>query len=591
MKKSKDSLLYVFNEISRVNKYVILYYAVFVVLSVADAYILKFFGEALLDSIAAERRITYIIFITAGSFLGAMLTAYLKNYFCQIKTPEIIKITQGISRRVAQKNLTEDYERTEDPDFLDSQEKAYVCLNSIDKGFQGMIHSFFSAAESVLFILVYIIVVGFSDMEIVFVTVILAAAGYLLSGYAGAYEHKMTDEQISHKRKGDYYFSELSDFKSGKDMRIFSFFSLIFDRFKESRNAEINTRKYILKRYLLMDILGLLCNGLGTFGVYFFVINSFVSGKITIGRFSLIIAAATQSIGMLKNLAAQTAKISVNSKYIQDLKEFLNMDGGDGKSHPDCENFEITLENVWFRYKGCQDYIFEDFSMTIHPGEKLALVGFNGAGKTTLIKLVCGLLKPEKGRICLNGTDINTIDKKDYFPYISSVFQELCIFAFSAAENITLKENYENTEEVNDYLKKVGLFEKIQTLELKERTPMSKKLDKYGVELSGGEGQRLVFARALYKNGSVMILDEPTSALDPIAEKNLYETFDKNVLNQTCIYISHRISFAVLCDKIAFLEKGKVVEYGSHRELLDRNGKYAEFYNMQAGYYNQVDAK
>lgn len=227
-------------------------------------------------------------------------------------------------------------------------------------------------------------------------------------------------------------------------------------------------------------------------------------------------------------------------------------------------------------------------SLRIPFGQKLAIVGNNGAGKTTFIKLICRLYDVEEGEILLNGININHFDKTEYYKLFSAVFQEVKTLAFSIGENVALttkeKINYEKVDKV---LNQAGVFDKVASLKNGVNTAMQKILDDEGIELSGGENQKVSIARALYKNGDIMLLDEPTAALDALAEYQIYISFNEMVQGKTAIYISHRLASTRFCDVIALIEQGVLVEYGSHEELLKLNGKYSDMFEIQAKYYRE----
>lgn len=248
--------------------------------------------------------------------------------------------------------------------------------------------------------------------------------------------------------------------------------------------------------------------------------------------------------------------------------------------------FEFKFENVSFKYPGHENYVLKNVNLTINDGTKLAVVGVNGAGKTTFIKLIMKLYEPNEGRILLNGVDIKEYNREEYFKLFSPVFQNVECFAMPIYQNISFAEE-ENTDmdKVNAVLEQSGLKVKIDSYEKGVHTNLLKIFDKEGIDLSGGEKQRLAMARALYKGGKVVILDEPTAALDALAEDKMYREFEKMIQGKTAVFISHRLGSTRFCDKIAMFEDGTVVEEGTHDELMAKNGKYAYMFQIQSQYY------
>ena len=250
------------------------------------------------------------------------------------------------------------------------------------------------------------------------------------------------------------------------------------------------------------------------------------------------------------------------------------------------DQFEFKFENVSFKYPGHENYVLKNVNLTINDGTKLAVVGVNGAGKTTFIKLIMKLYEPNEGRILLNGVDIKEYNREEYFKLFSPVFQNVECFAMPIYQNISFAEE-ENTDmdKVNAVLEQSGLKAKIDSYEKGIHTNLLKIFDKEGIDLSGGEKQRLAMARALYKGGKVVILDEPTAALDALAEDKMYREFEKMIQGKTAVFISHRLGSTRFCDNIAMFENGTVVEEGTHDELMAKNGKYAYMFQIQSQYY------
>lgn len=253
----------------------------------------------------------------------------------------------------------------------------------------------------------------------------------------------------------------------------------------------------------------------------------------------------------------------------------------------DLDEFEFQFENVSFKYPGHDNYVLKNINLTIKNGMKLAVVGVNGAGKTTFIKLIMKLYEPTEGRILLNGVDIKEYNRQEYFKLFSPVFQNVECFAMPIYQNVSFADE-ENTDmdKVNAVLEQSGLKAKIDTYESGIHTNLLKIFDKKGIDLSGGEKQRLAMARALYKDGKVVILDEPTAALDALAEDRMYREFEDMIQNKTAIFISHRLGSTRFCDKIAMFEDGSVVEEGTHDELMKKDDKYAYMFRIQSQYYN-----
>jgi len=243
---------------------------------------------------------------------------------------------------------------------------------------------------------------------------------------------------------------------------------------------------------------------------------------------------------------------------------------------------------VCFSYNPENGNVLNNFNLDIKPGEKIALVGVNGAGKTTIVKLLCGFYAPDSGEILISGIDIKNFRREELYRLFSAVFQDIMILPFTIAENVSMKSGRKTDKNlVWSCLEKAGLGEHIKTHEKGIDSKMLKNIDADGIMLSGGQQQKLLLARALYKDAPILLLDEPTAALDPIAESEVYEKFNEMSQNKTAVYISHRLASTRFCDRIVFLKDGAASEIGTHWELMQKGGEYANMFEIQSHYYNK----
>ncbi|WP_281628194.1 ABC transporter ATP-binding protein, partial [Traorella massiliensis] len=290
-----------------------------------------------------------------------------------------------------------------------------------------------------------------------------------------------------------------------------------------------------------------------------------------------------------ENLSIMLTDLKLSSTYFEMITDQSYYSEDQGRNALDEEiPIEIEFKNVSFRYPNTERYILKDFNFKIHAKEKLAIVGTNGAGKTTIVKLICGLFEPESGEILINGISMKEFCKQEYYKMFSAVFQDFEIYAGTILENVIGNDIDESSKKRGKMcLNRVGLKEKIESLPSGYDTPLVKSIDPEGVDLSGGQKQKIAIARALYKNGNVVILDEPTSALDALAEADIYQSFDDLVSNKTAIYISHRLSSTKFCDKIAFFDENGLQEYGTHEELMALKKGYYHMFEVQGQYYQE----
>lgn len=325
---------------------------------------------------------------------------------------------------------------------------------------------------------------------------------------------------------------------------------------------------------------------------YGFLIYLVIYKNMPLGNFVFYFGAVAGFSTWLSGIIKNINSLNTMSLEVSDLREYLEMEDkmnrGTGVELPTSYELpcDIELKNVYYKYPGAEHYTIKNMSFHIKKGEKIALVGVNGAGKTTLVKLICGLYTPTKGEIYINGKKSSVYNRDDYYNLFSVVFQDNHLLPISIEKNIALKLKEDiDDEKINRILSMSGLLGKIKTLPKGKETLMIKSIHEEATELSGGELQKLMLARALYKAAPIIILDEPTAALDPIAENEIYEKYNDLTKAHTSIFISHRLSSTRFCDRILFIEQGQIREEGDHYSLMDKGGKYKEMYDMQSYYY------
>jgi ATP-binding cassette subfamily B protein len=384
------------------------------------------------------------------------------------------------------------------------------------------------------------------------------------------------------------FINIFKDYRTGKEIRLYKEQDLI-DHIATDKiltQGEKTLRKismHTAKTSSFVAILGALVG----FGVYLFIGVKGLYGLFGIGSLVMYCGSFMQIINGVMMLANTLGKLEEIVPLARCYFEILNIK--DDMTYGDKvldlnDNFEIEFKNVSFKYPSSENYALQNINIKINNGENLAVVGRNGSGKTTFIKLLCRLYDVTDGEILINGTNIKEYTKDSLLALYSVVFQDFKIFSTTLAQNISASENYDS-DKLYDALNKANIKDRVLAMEHKEKTYLYKDIDKSGVEISGGEAQKLALARALYKDAPVVILDEPTAALDPIAENEIYSRFNSFVQNKTAIYISHRLSSCAFCDNIAVFDKAQLVEFGTHNDLLNNNGKYSELWNAQAKYY------
>ena len=322
---------------------------------------------------------------------------------------------------------------------------------------------------------------------------------------------------------------------------------------------------------------------------YSIIVYSAIKGYITLSEVTLYISSIIAFTTVLRTLSDNITDLIKNLKLTMTYFEFMDSTEKEKKLNKwefdYHEGVTIEFKDVWFKYPNTDNYILKNLNFKINKNEKIAIVGTNGAGKTTIVKLICGLFEPTEGQVLVNNVDLKTLDKEDYQKLISTVFQDYDIYALTVLENVGGMDY--NREKVIQCIDSVGLKEVIEALPNSYDTTLLKVIDENGVDLSGGQKQKIAIARALYKDGGIVILDEPTSALDALAEASIYQQFSNLVKNKTSIYISHRLSSTKFCNRILFFNENGLQEEGTHDDLMKNRQGYYEMFMIQGKYYQE----
>ncbi len=390
-------------------------------------------------------------------------------------------------------------------------------------------------------------------------------------------------------REFSYINDTLSGFDNAKEARINQIEKLFDEKYKDNLDKRWKLNTSYGRKKLLLNMISYIVNAIQLVSVYGYAGYMTWNGSISFGSFTAYAASVINFSNAVSNLINAFVDIDLAIQFVPLYCEVYELAQESDSVLSDCEikkPMEIKFENVSFRYPNTEKMVLENINVTLSDGCKLAIVGENGAGKTTFIKLLCRLYTPTSGRITLNGIDIEKIPRETYAKLLSVVFQDFKLFSFDVADNIVLNAKLDD-EKLNAVIDRSDLRSKIDSLENGIHTFINREFDEHGVEFSGGEAQKLALARAYYKGSPIVILDEPTAALDPKSEIYLYEHFRSIIEGKSAIFISHRLASTAFCDKIAVFSAGKMVEWGTHRELLDLDGVYTKMWNVQAELYAQ----
>ena len=398
-------------------------------------------------------------------------------------------------------------------------------------------------------------------------------------------------------RKHQYYPTLGNDKNRALDVRMYNQQKIVKEGLEGARIFYKGSpaSNIIRKEYAPFTTAGKVVGVLLTGVVYVFVCMKAWAGAFGVGSITQYVGAITQLYSGLSDLLGIFGQLPFNAMYLRDIRAFLEIpnemyQGSLPTEKRDDREYEVEFRDVSFKYPRSEVWALRHVNMKFRVGSRLAVVGMNGSGKTTFIKLLCRLYDPTEGQILLNGIDIRKYKYEDYLNVFSVVFQDFQLTALPLGQNVAASANYDRVR-AGECLRKAGFGERLDAMPNGLDTYLYRELDKNGVEVSGGEAQKIAIARALYKDAPFIILDEPTAALDPIAEAEIYSKFNEIAGDKTAIYISHRLSSCKFCDEIAVFHEGAVIQQGTHAELVaNEMGKYYELWNAQAQYYTEKSA-
>ena len=557
---------------------------------IEHVFLIGFVLEAAEFGYSFRRVAAMIILIASLITLGMIFTVFAGDYMTEKERP---KVREKIKMRLYEKARSVDLSCYDDPDFYNSQ---VLSISEVDK----RIDSTMDFIRSVLSGLTVVILTGGYFLIRDKFSILFVLASFILSYFANQAYNKLSFKvrmlRYPPERKRDYVkrVFYLKDY--AKEIRLDpEVTDVLEERFRKANDEVYEAEKSMakkkfglafLKNYLFGDFIS------DVLYTSYLMVRTILQKALSLSAMVMLVHRFGDLKRNLRVFTETYPKACETSLYIQKIRDFLAYEPkivSEGDTVPTSSAKALSLEGVGFSYKPDLPAVLSDINLQVKPGEKIALVGYNGAGKTTLVKLLMRLYDCSEGQILADGVNVRNYDVEAYRDSIGTVFQDFEIFAGTVKENVILNVGSKaDDERVKNALSDSGLMKKVDSLPMKWDTPLTHEFSENGVDLSGGEQQKLAISRVFYQNASLMILDEPSSALDPIAEYQLNHAMLQATKDKTVIFISHRLSTTRLADRIFMLEEGKIVEEGSHESLLSKGGKYAEMWKAQAGAYIEV---
>ena len=574
------------------------------ILGTLTPFITIWFSARIINEIAGAKSLKklaiYVLLTVFVNFLFSMI----KNSLNKVVAEKETGMWSYFPKIFADKQMSLDYADLEDQGIQKQKQKAEENLFMFGNGLAQLVWDTTGIVEALVGIVasisltasLFVARTGNSVMDsslwILAAAVLVIASGLLNAKLRKKEEkafEKWTEGTVWFNRAFMFFGHELYDNPAkAKDVRIYRQ-DKIADRemvkLIEHNNEDGKTIDKMSAYPGLLAFAQGLCNVL----CYLFVVAKAGLGAFAVGSIVQYVAALSKLVHSFSELVYADSENRVYTTHMARLFDYLDIPSRKNTGTESVGNethYTLEFRNVSFKYPGSDNYVLKNINAMVTSGKKKALVGANGAGKTTFVKLLCRLYDPTEGEILLNGRDIREYDYKEYMKLFSFVFQDFKLFSLGLGQNIATAENYD-LKKVEECIKKVSLGERYKSMAAGAETFLYKDVSEEGVMISGGEAQKIALARALYKDSPIVVLDEPTAALDPIAEAQIYEDFNKLVNNKTAVFVSHRLSSCRFCDEIMVFDKGRIVQTGTHEELLsDKEGRYSELWNAQAKYYN-----
>lgn len=543
-------------------------------------------GELLNDK-NVEKIIIYVLMIVLLNSFSKLLVLFLESRIKLIND----SMNKYFSTKINYKTMRMDYEDSENPELRDLNKKAIGGMTEDTNGladsmnFVSMIIS-----SSISFISVFFIIVFSKTPLLILLSFIDVIIGFFIIKSQNKNQYNFWEKNTRLNLLFGYFFFELLDFSYAADLRLYGAKKLVKDSSLKNIDTMSTAYKSLsLKQAKLSQLSLILTFIIEKVLVYIVLIVSCFNEVISVTTLSLLLTSFASFTFSLNSIINYSYRLMMTAKYQSKYIDYMEYSNNKktGTIIPNKEIKSIEFRNVSFKYPRTEQYILKNINITLKK-ERISLVGLNGSGKTTIVKLLCGFYNDYEGKILVNDIDIRDYDYEAYLDLFSIVFQDFNIISF------TVKDNIENIDDdqvlLYDTLTRAGLAERINELPNKELTYVNKYFDKDGVQFSGGEMQKIAIARALYKNGPIVILDEPTAALDPIAEAEIYYRFNEVIGNKFTLFISHRLSSCRFADKIIVLDNSEIKEIGNHEQLMSKNdGIYRKMFDAQAKYYQEND--
>ena len=593
----RQNLLYCINATKKEYPGLLVFCVAIILVNCLIPVITAYLPKVVIEEITGKAELDRLLVITGAFTLLLAVFSGLQKYLEQLIYWNKFKRNAFFLRLITGKGLTTDYRNQENEHFRKLQDESFASCNGNFSYYAQIYDNSVQFFSNLLGFLAFTgILITLNPWLIVFIigTTLIA---YFLNRKVNKWVEKSIDEKSGYEHAMQYVISASDDVQAAKDIRLYNMSVWLNGIYEKNLKGLLGWyRKYTAKLFGVAAADGIVT--VFREGVtYLILLSMAISGSISVAEFVLyfnVVAGFSTWLGSLMGQLSTLERLNLSMNrfrsYLEYPEEYLREEGAPVTDYKNPK--EIEIRDVSFRYSDEGNNVLKNINLKITPGEHIAVVGLNGAGKTTLIKLVSGLIEPVEGSVLYDGKDIREYNRIEYYKLFGAVFQDYSVLPTTIKEIVAEESEKDiDIKKVEESLKQAGLYEKIKTLSDGLDSKYDRSFWDGGVNLSGGEIQKLLLARALYRQSPVVLLDEPTAALDPVSENRLYETYNEVMSGKTTIFISHRLASTRFCSRIVLLDEGKIIEEGTHEELLALKGRYYELFETQAKYYRETDGK
>lgn len=566
----------------------LIYFLIRVPALVLQPIVTAYIPKAMIDCIDKGATVGRLTLVVGLLSVLVVLTTWLAPFMQELLNGSARIIRMRYAVLAFRKNLNTDYTNIENPEGREKNKRAMEFYRSYYSGSADFLDSSNQFCVCIVGVIASLMLIYKINFIMILVILATCVCEFFLLKFLNKKEKKTKDERSSVFVRFDYYYNLCRDFSAAKDIRLYGF----TDYFMSAVARIIYDLEQINQKFMRQNIkvggTRALLNLLRELVAYAYLTYLVCRGKLSVSDFIFYFGIITGFSNWILNAVYQYSNLERCCNDCAAFREFVeSTEKSENKPNVNFDSVDsIEFKNVSFTYPSAEKSTINNMSFKVNKGENIAVVGENGAGKTTAVKLLCGLYYPTSGDILVNGKSILDFSSDSYFNLFSAVFQDYYFMPMTIAENVCTTSDYDS-ERLYSAFEKAGIADKINTLPDKEKSYMIKDVYKDAVDFSGGEKQKLLLAKAIYKNAPVLILDEPTAALDPIAENELYLKYNEMTSGKISFFISHRLSSTRFCDRILFIKDGKIAESGTHEELMALKGSYYRMYQVQSYYYKE----